>query len=61
MKEALINLYLEVKVRNESSIKGVTSELLEQEKEKLRYLDGADLVEYLRSSIEILLALNFCC
>jgi len=49
-------LYLEVKVRNQSLT--VTPESLLQEKEKLRYLDSLDLIEYLRSSIEILLSLN---
>lgn len=60
VKEALIELYIEVKVRNENSIKAVTNEIIEQEKEKLRYLDSLDLIEYLRSSIEILLSLNLC-
>ncbi len=60
IKEALIELYIEVKVRNEVSIKAVTNDVIEQEKEKLRYLDSMDLIEYLRSSIEILLSLNLC-
>ena len=60
IKEALIDLYIEVKVRNETSIQAVTPETLQIEKEKLRYLDSLDLIEYLRSSIEILLSLNLC-
>lgn len=58
VKEALIDLYIEVKVRNEVSIKNVTNETLAKEKDNLRYLDSMDLIEYLRSSIEILLSLN---
>ena len=54
----MIDLYVEVKVRNEVSIKNVTNETLAQEKENLRYLDSMDLIEYLRSSIEILRSLN---
>ena len=53
-------MYIEVKVRNETSIQAVTPESLMGEREKLRYLDSLDLVEYLRSSIEILLSLNLC-
>lgn len=60
VKESLIDLYVEVKVRNEVSIKAVTNETLAQEKNNLRYLDSLDLIEYLRSSIEILLSLNLC-
>ncbi len=60
VKEALIDLYIEVKVRNEVSIKAVTQDTISQEKENLRYLDSLDLIEYLRSSIEILLSLNLC-
>jgi hypothetical protein len=47
-------------VRNETSIKAVTPDTLRMEREKLRYLDSLDLIEYLRSSIEILLSLNLC-
>ena len=60
IKEALINLYIEVKVRNETSIQAVTHDTLQMEREKLRYLDSMELIEYLRSSIEILLSLNLC-
>ena len=60
IKNALIELYIEVKVRNEISLKEVTPETIAVEKEKLKYVDSLDLVEYLRSSIEILLSLNCC-
>ena len=49
-----------MKVRNETSIQAVTHDTLQMEREKLRYLDSMDLIEYLRSSIEILLSLNLC-
>lgn len=57
IKEQLIDLYIDVKIRNENV--QVTPDGLIEERSKLKYLDSMDLIEYLRSSIEILLSLNF--
>ena len=54
IKNALINLYLSVKIRKLSDIKNLNNDLLEKEEEVLNKLPIYDIINYLSNSIEIL-------
>lgn len=58
VREALIDLFINVKIRNDQSMYDITSEKLEEEKVQLRLKDSLDLVESIRNSIEILISLK---
>jgi hypothetical protein len=58
IKEALIDLYINVKLRNDTSMYEITTEKIETEKESLRHLESMELIEYIKSSIEILVSLK---
>lgn len=58
IKEGLIEFYLNVKLRNESSIYDITSEKLEKEKEQMRDLDSLEILEQIKTSVEALVALK---
>ena len=58
LREALIELYINVKVRNDTSINDLTNSRLEDEKEQIWHLDGLELIEYIKSAIEILVSLK---
>jgi vacuolar-type H+-ATPase subunit I/STV1 len=56
--QALIELYLDVKVRSNDEILALNDEKLEKEQSKLMEIETLALVEYIKSSIEILLNLK---
>jgi hypothetical protein len=58
LREALIDLYINVKVRNDTSINDLTDSKIEDEKEQIRHLDGMEIIEYIKSAIEILVSLK---
>jgi hypothetical protein len=58
LREALIDLYINVKVRNDTSINDLNEEKLESEKDQIRHLDGLELIEYIKSAIEVLVSLK---
>jgi hypothetical protein len=55
LKEALLELYLSVKIRSDDEIDNYTEEQFKQEKKQMREVDGFTLVDYIKSSIEILM------
>lgn len=55
VKEALIDLFINVKIRNVKSFSEITSEKLESEKQELVLLDNMDLIEAIKGSIEVLI------
>ena len=55
LKEALVDLYLKVKVRSSEEIEQYNSEQMRDEKNELKDTSGITLVEYIRSNVEILL------
>ena len=57
MKEAIIELYLNVKIRNPED-DSVCTDDLDIEREKLKELDEFTVLDYIRSSIEILMNLK---
>jgi len=56
--KALIDLYLSVKVRSEESIKNCTREQIESERRCLLNTNPLSIIDYIRSSVEILLNLK---
>ena len=58
IKEQLIELFLNVKVRSKDEISDFTEEKLEEEKEKLTESSILSLVGYIKTSIEILMNLK---
>lgn len=55
VREALIDLYLKVKVRSSEEIEQYNSDQMRQEKDELKETTGITLIEYIRSNVEILL------
>ena len=55
LKEALLELYLSVKIRSDDEIDNYTEEQFKIEKEQMREADGFALIDYIKSSIEILM------
>jgi hypothetical protein len=51
-------LYLNVKIRDDSSIYDVNNEKIDEEKEPLRHLGSLELIEYIKSSIEVLISMQ---
>jgi hypothetical protein len=55
LKEAILELYLSVKIRSDDEIDNYTEEQFREEKRQMRNVDGFTLVDYIKSSIEILM------
>jgi hypothetical protein len=55
LKEALLELYLSVKIRSDDEIDNYTEEQFKEEKKQMREVDGFTLIDYIKSSIEILM------
>jgi len=55
MQEALVDLYLNVKIRSTEEINSYTEAKLDEERNSLKETDPLLLIEYIRASIEILL------
>ena len=54
LKEALLELYLSVKIRSDDEIDNY-KEQFKVEKAQMRQVDGFTLIDYIKSSIEILM------
>lgn len=50
-----MELYLSVKIRSDDEIDSYTEEQFREEKKQMREVDGFTLVDYIKSSIEILM------
>jgi hypothetical protein len=55
LKEAILELYLSVKIRSDDEIDGYTEEQFKLEKQEMRQVDGFTLIDHIKSSIEILM------
>lgn len=58
VKESLIDLYINVKVRDDTSLVDMSTNRLENEREELEKLRNLDLIEYIKSSVEVLVSLK---
>ena len=55
LKEGLLELYLSVKIRSDDEIDNYNEELFKEEKRQLMEVDGFALIDYIKSSIEVLM------
>ena len=55
LKEAILELYLSVKIRSDEEIDNYTEEQFRIEKEQMKEVYGFTLIDYIKSSIEILM------
>eukprot|EP00347_Sterkiella_histriomuscorum_P022329 403330866 len=55
LKQALLELYLSVKIRSDDEIDNYNEEMYAVEKQEMMAVDGFTLVDYVKSSIEILM------
>lgn len=58
MKDAIIELYLAIKIRSTEELDKITEEILEEEKIRLESATGFSVLEYIRTSIEIIMNLK---
>ena len=55
LAEAIIDLYLNVKIRSSEEIQNYNEETLQKERDKLKDVDSFIILDYIRTSVEILL------
>lgn len=55
LKCAIVDLYCAIKIRSTEELEKITEKDLEQEKLKLLQVSGLNLVEYVRTSIEVIM------
>lgn len=55
VRKAIVDLFLNVKIRSQEQIAGMTEEAIEKEKHKLLATDTVDILDYIKQSIEILM------
>ncbi len=55
LQEQLVDLYLSVKIRSNEEIDNYSEELLSKERGKLKDCEAGTLIEYIKTSIEILM------
>jgi len=58
LREAIIELYLAIKIRSTDELDKITDKVLEEEKQKLEKVSGLQVLEYVRTSIEIIMNLK---
>lgn len=58
IQNALIDLYLNVKIRSSEELRDFTSEKLEDERQTLKDAKPLLLVDYIRTSVEILVSMR---
>jgi hypothetical protein len=58
LKDAIIELYLAIKIRSTEELDNITEEILEEEKIRLESATGFSVLEYIRTSIEIIMNLK---
>ena len=55
VRKAIIDLYLNVKIRSQEEIQGMSDEAMDQEKANLNCIDTLDIIDYIKQSVEILM------
>jgi hypothetical protein len=55
LKVSLLELYLSVKIRSDDEIDGYNENMFSKEKKAMSHIDGFTLIDYIKSSIEILM------
>jgi len=55
LRQAVLELYLSVKIRSDDEIDEYNKDIFESEKKDLVDIDGYTLIDYIKSSIEVLM------
>jgi hypothetical protein len=55
VRKAIVDLFLNVKIRSQEQIAAMNETVIEQEKKKLHGTDTIDILDYIKQSIEILM------
>ena len=55
VRKAIIDLYLNVKIRSQEEISAMNEDAMEREKLKLETTDTLDIIDYIKHSVEILM------
>ena len=55
VRKAIIELYLNVKIRSQEEIANMTEDVMVKERKKLNMVDTVDLIDYIKQSVEILM------
>jgi hypothetical protein len=55
LREAVLELYLSVKIRSDEEIDEYNKDVFDKEKRELKDVDGYQLIDYIKSSIEVLM------
>lgn len=55
VRKAILDLYLNVKIRSQEEIAKMDEDAIEKEKKKLMPMDTIDLIDYIKQSVEILM------
>lgn len=55
VRKAIIDLYLNVKIRSQEEISAMNDEAMDREKQKLESTDTLDIIDYIKHSVEILM------
>jgi hypothetical protein len=55
VRKAIIDLYLNVKIRSQEEIHKMNEDAMDLEKSKLGTIDTLDIIDYIKQSVEILM------
>jgi len=55
MRQAVLELYLSVKIRSNDEIDAYSKHIFQREKKEMDMVDGFTLIDYIKSSIEVLM------
>ena len=55
VRKAIIELYLNVKIRSQQEIQAMNEEAMDDERKKLNRVDTVDIIDYIKQSVEILM------
>ena len=58
VKESLVDLFVNVRIRNDQSMHELTPEKLDREKAELRKQDSTELIDCIKESIEALISMK---
>ena len=55
VRKAILDLYMNVKIRSQDEIQYMSEQLMEKERKKLSSVDTLDIIDYIKQSVEILM------
>lgn len=55
VRKAILELYLNVKIRSQEEIAQMNDDMMAQERSKLNNVDTVDIIDYIKQSVEILM------